>query len=111
MTSEKVRKINEYITLKLEGKDSVIYVNGKRFLLCKRIILNIPVTKVRNFDNIDSIDEALEFYDHFLIKNNIYIEEKNMIYPSPIYYNIPPETEFWAHCSVRHEAVWLNAET
>ncbi len=91
MTSEKVRKINEYITLKLEGKDSVIYVNGERFLLCKRIILNIPEKKIDKFDSLGSIDEASECYDHFLIENNIYIEEKNMISPSPFYYNIPPE--------------------
>ena len=53
-------KVNNFITLRLEGKDTVIYVAGKRFQQCKYLLLNIPIEKVSTFDEVKSIDEAVE---------------------------------------------------
>ena len=91
--------VNKYILLRLEGKNTIILVNGKRFIDCKRLIINIPKNDIKNYNGIESIDEAFDLYNHFLIDNAIYKGENGMIYPTPYSYNIPPEVEFWAHCS------------
>ncbi|MHA1492322.1 MAG: hypothetical protein ACTSRI_22050, partial [Promethearchaeota archaeon] len=84
-------KINKYITLKLEKKDTNIYVNGVFFNQCKYLLLGIPKRKkdgIRLLDEIDSIDEASEKLDHSLEDDDYsYLEE------------VPPETLFWGHCS------------
>ena len=51
-------EVNKYITLKLEGKDTVIYVDGVRFDMCKILLLNIPRDEVTFMDEIKSIDEV-----------------------------------------------------
>jgi len=79
-------KVNEFISLKLEDKDTIIYVKGKRFIQCKFLLLNISTDQVQSFDDIESIDEAAERLDKSLERR-----KKNM--------KIPPETEFWGHCS------------
>jgi len=85
-------KVNNFITLRLEGKDTVIYVAGNRFQQCKYLLLNIPIDKVSTFDEIDSIDEAAEKLDKSL---------EPITSPLEDYYtfDIPPKTGFWAHCS------------
>jgi len=84
---KKEYQINDYLTLKLENKVTTIYVDGEQFIQCKFLLLNIPTDKVRDFDDIESIDEAAEILNHDLeFQNKIKIK-------------IPPETEFWAHCS------------
>lgn len=80
-------KVNEYITLKLENAQTIIYVNGKRFNQCKFLLLNIPVDEIKSFDEIKSIDEAAERLDRSMEGNEQYKFE------------IPSETEFWGHCS------------
>ncbi len=80
-------QINRYLTLKLENKITNIYVLGKVFAQCKFLLLNIPIDKVSEFDNIESIDEAAERLDH-----KLEFHSKSKI-------NISPETEFWGHCS------------
>ena len=85
-------QINDYLTLKLENKATTIYVDGKQFLQCKFLLLNIPIDKVSDFDEIESIDEAAERLNHDL-------EYQNKI-------RINPETEFWAHCS--NLQVWVE---
>ena len=50
--------INDYITLKLEGNSSIIYVKGERFNQCKYLLMEIPISKISSFDEIESIDEA-----------------------------------------------------
>ena len=92
-------RVNKYILLRLEGKYTVIYVNGKRFIDCKRLVIDIPKNDINDYDEIESIDEASDLYDHYLIDNKVYKGENGMIYPTPYSYNIPPEEEFWAHCS------------
>ncbi|MBN1469356.1 MAG: leucine-rich repeat domain-containing protein [Fusobacteriaceae bacterium] len=62
-------------------------MNGKEFMICKYLLLTIPIEKVREFDNIDSIDDAKDFLN----------SELELAHESKI--EIPPETEFWAHCS------------
>lgn len=92
-------KVNQYILLRLEGKYTVIYMNGKRFMYCKRLLLNIPKKDVDYFNGIGSIDEVSELYDQYLMDNEMYKEENGELHPSLYSYDIPPETEFWGHCS------------
>lgn len=81
-------KINEFITLKLIGSNSVIFIKDRPFKTCKYLLLNIPVKKIKSLDKIDSIDEAAE------------ILNRSMEFPrEPFHFVIPPETEFWGHCS------------
>ncbi|MFW9874266.1 MAG: hypothetical protein ACFFG0_14265, partial [Candidatus Thorarchaeota archaeon] len=51
-------KINHYLKLKLEGSKTNIYVNNRRFIQCMYLLLNIPVSKIEDYDEIESIDEA-----------------------------------------------------
>ena len=93
MHSEKVFKVNEYITLKLEGEDTNIYIKGRYFRQCKYLLINIPITQISSFEDIKSIDEAAENLDHTL---DPHIDEEGNIYRID---RIPPEVEFWGHCS------------
>ena len=80
-------QINRFLTLKLENKATNIYVLGKLFTQCKFLLLNIPIAKVSEFDDIKSIDEAAERLDH-----KLEFHTKSKI-------KISPDTEFWGHCS------------
>ena len=75
--------INEYLTLKLEGTKTMIYVNGRRFRQCKYLAFNIPLGKVEEYDSIKSIDD-MEQRDRSEGFHNLQID---------------PEQEFWGHCS------------
>ena len=81
-------KVNELITLKLEDGKTIIYVDGEEFRQCKYLLLDIPVEQASSFEEIDSIDEAEENLDGTMEEGN----PDNVI-------SIPPETEFWGHCS------------
>jgi len=92
------KKINQYITLKLENGRTFIYVNGRRFIQCIRLVLNIQKEDNPLYDEIESIDEAANVY-----KNHIY---QNRIVRGPMAapvrdqsHDITPELEFWGHCS------------
>ncbi|MFX0012812.1 MAG: hypothetical protein ACFE9R_21045 [Candidatus Hermodarchaeota archaeon] len=87
-------KINQYLTLKLEGNRTNIYVNEELFQQCKFLLLEIPIEKISSFDEIESIDEASEKLDRSL-------EQPREGSP-----RIPPETEFWGHCS--NMQVWAE---
>lgn len=80
-------KINRFITLKLENDRTLIYIAGKRFEQCKRLLLNIPVENGKSSVEIESIDEAAEKLGYSRKK----VGENSI--------KISPETEFWAHCS------------
>ena len=84
-------EINNFITVKLENDETVIYVRDEKFSICKHLVLNIPINEITSINEIQSIDEIP---DRQVQKHEI-----------------PPKVEFWGHCSVRHEAVLLNAET
>ncbi len=86
-------KINDYISLKLESKKTVIYVAGEPFKQCKFLLLNIPIDEIKSFDEIESIDEAAEKLDRSMESKREQIK-------------IPPETEFWGHCS--NLQVWVE---
>jgi len=90
-------KINEFLTLKLEEGRTQVYVKGKRFLQCKRLVLNISKKDIPIYDDINSIDEAANLYQKHLYQNKIvegapprFLHEDH---------NITPEQEFWGHCS------------
>ncbi len=89
MSSEGLKefKVNDYITMKLENGKTIIYVMGERFNQCKFLLLNIKVDEITDLDDIESIDEAAEKLDGSLERDNI---KK---------FQIPPEVEFWGHCS------------
>lgn len=88
-------KINNHLSLRLEknldpkvkGFKTNIYVGGKYFRQCKSLLLNIPVKKVISLDEIESIDEVAEKLGKSQRLVEEYIQE------------IPPEVEFWGHCS------------
>ncbi|MHA1275299.1 MAG: hypothetical protein ACTSQS_17990, partial [Promethearchaeota archaeon] len=93
--TEKEFHINEYLTLRLEEpfdprfkrSQTAIYVGGRFFRQCKFLLLNIPVEKIKMLDEIDSIDEAAEKLDKSQEPVKGYVPK------------IPPEVEFWGHCS------------
>lgn len=85
-------KVNDYIMLKLEGNNTIIYIAEERFRQCKYLLLNIPADKASTFDGIKSIDEAAEYLDESL--------EPMVDLDEDIYtIDIPPEVGYWAHCS------------
>lgn len=92
-------KINEYISLKLEGKDTNIYVNGTKFMQCKRLVLQIPKKDLRLYDQFDSIDEISEYYDHYLSQHKVQEEREGRLELSTYDYYISFKAEFWGHCS------------
>lgn len=78
-------RINEFLTLKFEkGYKTVIYIKDKEFIQCKYLLLTIPEEPISNILKINSIDEAAEHLDSSM-------EEDSTI--------IPPDIEFWGHCS------------
>ena len=52
-------------------------------MICKSLLIQIPVNEVERYDEINSIDEVVEVSD----------------YGDTSEHEIPPETEFWGHCS------------
>ncbi len=80
-------RVNKYISLKLVGNRTNIYVNDQLFNQCKYLLLNIRTDKIREYDSIGSIDEAAEKLDPSMHGR----EGHHDI--------VPPETEFWGHCS------------
>jgi len=79
--------INKYLKLRLEYGNTNIYVRGRLFKQCKYLLLDIPVTNVTNYNEIDSIDEAAEKLD------------RSMERGQPRKYHLSPDIEFWGHCS------------
>lgn len=80
-------RINKYLSIKLEENKTNIYVNNKLFSQCKFLLLEIPIAEMKTFDMIASIDEVAE-------KLNRSLEPE-----SGTNLEIPPEVEFWGHCS------------
>ena len=99
MIVEKEFTVNEYISLKLKGNKTTIYVAGEPFDQCKHLLLNIPVEQVELYEEIDSIDAAAEKLgsnDNGQLGRN---------------YEIFPLTEFWGHCSNIQAWVENNYDT
>jgi len=94
--------VNEFITLKFITPFTFIYVAGKHFIHCKRIIIELEHNSAKIFDDIESIDEAVEDYKHFFINSEIYEENNGELRLKEKFYQmrlITPKDEFWAHCS------------
>ncbi len=92
-------KINEYITLRLQGEKTLIYALGELFRECKSLILNIESNEFSKFEEISSIDEIAVLKRDYLIENEVFRESGNeldLIHEKGI---ISPEPEFWGHCS------------
>ena len=85
--------INKYLKLKLEGNKTIIYVNNRPFRQCMYLLLNIPIDRIGEYDEIKSIDEAATKLDRSMERNHN---------------KIPPETEFWGHCS--NVQAWADNE-
>ncbi|KKM94813.1 hypothetical protein LCGC14_1194620 [marine sediment metagenome] len=71
-------KINDYLTLKKEHGETLIYLGGKKFNQCKSLFMVTSIEAASRFDSIDS-----------LILNSPHIDHSS----------INPQTKFWAHCS------------
>ncbi len=100
---------NKFITLKFITPFTFIYIAGKRFKQCKRIIIEFKNNSAKIFNDVESIDEAIEDYKHFFINSEAY-EEKNgelrLKEESSRTRLITPIDEFWAHCS--NLQVWVE---
>lgn len=93
-------KVNDLISLRYRYRRTEIYVNGKYFMQCKRLILNIPKSDFKRFKSIDSIDEAAEVYDHYVRDHEILKGDGIPdIENDESFSLIKPEEEFWGHCS------------
>jgi hypothetical protein len=79
-------KVNEFIILKLENKETNIYIDNELFMQCKYLLLKqAHIKEIKNIviDFIfKSVDDQLSDLDHSSdVKNTAFI--------------LPPETEFW----------------
>lgn len=82
--SKKVFKVNKYVTLKLEEGKTNIYVKGRLFLQCKKLLAQLRLDEIDIYEEVNSIDELAE-----RTSEDIEI----------IHHIIPQEDEFWGHCS------------
>ncbi len=78
-------KLNDFLTVWFESGQTVIYVKGEPFNICKYLLMNVPWSEVNDYD---SIDQASEFYGKQL---------ETEITPKEI--GLSPEEEFKGHCS------------
>lgn len=89
-------KINEFITLKLIGKRTELYVNDSYFQQCMYLLINIPKEKIQEYDKIESIDEAMDM--QYSRKDSRELENVSSLQKEEKFH-ITPEQEFQAHCS------------
>lgn len=86
MYSNTVRefRVNDFITLKLQGNRTHIYVKNQPFMQCMYLLLNVDLNRTEDYDEIESIDEAA-------VRLNRRMERNHNI--------ISPTEEFMGHCS------------
>lgn len=77
--------VNEFISLKLDGKRTEIYVDGELFRSCKYLLISIPIDEIEEWDYYDSMDEIIKATQ----------KGGGERHASPI----TPEEAFWGHCS------------
>lgn len=82
--AKQVFKINDYLTLKLESNQTNIYIKRKLFTKCKYLLFSFIKDELPEYEEINSIDEIKHKYDRSHEANHV---------------KIPPEGEFWGHCS------------
>lgn len=84
-------KINNLITLKLEGGKTFIYINNRKVIICKHVLINVPINKSIEFRSNDEFIEKST--DHsYNIQDDLTL--------------IPIDLEFWVHCS--NMQVWAE---
>jgi hypothetical protein len=83
---ERVFKVNKYIFLKLEGSETIVYVGGEKFQICKSIILNLNLEEINDLTEFHSIDEFAERSIKRIDDN----DQSDLI---------NPEVKFWVHSS------------
>ena len=86
MNNKRQFQVNKFISLSLEEDSTIIYVAGQSFIQCKYLLLQISPENASDYYDIDSIDEVADLLDHSMEEH---LSE----------FEIPPETEFWGHCS------------
>ncbi len=63
-------KINEFLKIKLIKVGNLyritIFIKNEEFIQCKYLLLNVPIEKIEDLEEINSIDEATEKLDHSL---------------------------------------------
>lgn len=84
-------KLNDLISLKLVGRKTLLFIKDKRFRQCMRLLLDIPLSKLQDYDEIESIDDLSKKY-----RNTDNYKEKS----------ISPEEEFKGHYS--NLQVWIE---
>jgi len=96
--------INKFISLRLEGKETNIYLGGKKFKQCNKILLSVPLNDAENYDSIDEL----------IYKDNVGISS-NEVFLLPQgrsnFQKLEPFEEFWAHCSNLQAWVEMNYDT
>ncbi len=86
--------VNDYLKLRLEGKETVIYVDDKPFIHCKKLLFNVPFEDLTDFDSVDQV-----------LDTNSNINAKEI--PTQALY-LDPQEEFQGHCSNLH--AWAEWE-
>lgn len=82
-------EINNYLSLRLENGKTNIYVSNKKFQQCKYILIDIPI-EASSVDEYRSIDEYIDEYRKIEVITKKKAEK------------LPPDVEFWGHCSNLH---------
>jgi hypothetical protein len=95
-SSIKEYSFNKYILLRKDKKRANIYVNKEKFIQCRRLILNIPISEINVFDDIDSLEEAKKKL--YYLRKEKKIKEKKL--------RLKLSDEFWGHCS--NLSAWVN---
>lgn len=52
--------VNEFISLRLNGSETEIYLNNKKFRQCKYLLISIPVNEMERWDHYESMDEIIK---------------------------------------------------
>ncbi|MBD3253693.1 MAG: hypothetical protein GF383_01295 [Candidatus Lokiarchaeota archaeon] len=90
--------VNDYISLKLEGSNTNVYVKGEKFTQCMRLLITIPYEKISLYNHIESIDEAIEVHNKSLFQNRVVTGPEARPFRG-IRHKISPLEEFQGHCS------------
>jgi len=80
---------DEFLEEKLETEITMIYIAEEPFIQCKFLLLEIPAQDMVSLDKMKSIDQVAEELDRSLEPSDEFTRVNK----------IPPETEFWGHCS------------
>lgn len=91
-------KINKHLSVKFEENQTRVYVDNNYFRQCIRIFLNISVEQMDSYNEINSIDEAVDIEKQLsLWQNQVVIGDNPR--DVQIEHIITPEEEFWGHYS------------